>query len=127
MKIFTMNPEIFENIIKCINQFVDFKEEELIAMQNNIEIIQLKKNDIFIQEGEIANRIAFTNAGYLRVYYYYDGEEITRDITPLHSFVTALPSFVSQSIPRPTLPNISSTVVVIVPPGIGTRTLDSPT
>ena len=97
MKIFTMNPEIFENIIKCINQFVDFKEEELIALQNKIEIVQLKKNDIFIQEGEIADRIAFTNKGYLRVYYYHEGEEITRDITPLYSFATALPSFVSQT------------------------------
>ena len=97
MKIFTMNPEIFENIIKFINQFVDFKEEELIAMQNKIEIVQLKKNDIFITEGEIADRIAFTNKGYLKVYYYHEGEEITRDITPLHSFATALPSFVSQT------------------------------
>ncbi len=97
MKIFTMNPEIFENIIKFINQFVDFKEEELIAMQNKIEIVQLKKNDIFIKEGEIADRIAFTNKGHLKVYYYHEGEEITRDITPLHSFATALPSFVSQT------------------------------
>ena len=34
-----MNPEMFENIIKFINPFVDFKEEELIAMQNIVEII----------------------------------------------------------------------------------------
>ena len=92
-----MSPEIFKNVIKFINQFVDFKEEELIAMQNNIEIVNLKKNDIFIKEGEIADRIAFTNKGYLRVYYYHNGEEITRDITPLNSFATALPSFVSQT------------------------------
>ncbi|MBU8893292.1 MAG: Crp/Fnr family transcriptional regulator [Bacteroidales bacterium] len=92
-----MNLEILENVIKFINQFVDFKEEELIAMQKKIEIIHLKKNDIFIKEGDIADRIAFTNKGYLRVYYYYNGEEITRDITPLHSFATALPSFVSQT------------------------------
>lgn len=97
MKILKMNPEIFENIIKFINQFVNFKEEELIALQNKIEIVQLKKNEIFIQEGEIADRIAFTNKGYLKVYYYHEGEEITRDITPLHSFATALPSFVSQT------------------------------
>ena len=92
-----MNSERFENIIKFINSFVEFEKNELDALQNKVEIIQLKKNDIFIQEGKIANRIAFTNKGYLRVYYNYDGEEITRDITPLHSFVTALPSFVSQT------------------------------
>jgi CRP-like cAMP-binding protein len=67
-----------------------------MALKNITEVRHLKKNDIFINESEIAKDIAFTNSGYLRVYYNHDGEEITRDITPLHSFVTALPSFISQ-------------------------------
>lgn len=91
-----MKPEIFENIIKIVNQLVDFNEEEMFALLNKVEIVQLKKKDVFIHEGEIANSVAFTNKGYLRVYYNHDGEDITRDITPLHSFVTALSSFVHQ-------------------------------
>jgi CRP/FNR family transcriptional regulator, anaerobic regulatory protein len=85
------------NLLKFICQFVDFKEEEIEPVKEFIQIVQLKKNKIFINEGEIAKQIAFTNSGYLRVYYNHDGEEITRDITPLHSFATALPSFVSQT------------------------------
>jgi CRP-like cAMP-binding protein len=85
-----------ENLLKFINQFVDFDEKEVNSVYNLIEVIYLKKNEVFINEGEIAKQIAFTNKGYLRVYYNHEGEEITRDITPLHSFATALPSFVSQ-------------------------------
>ncbi|HAF31224.1 MAG TPA: hypothetical protein DCG75_19465 [Bacteroidales bacterium] len=88
---------MLDNLLNFINQFVDFNQNDLIAMQERIETIHLNKNDIFIHEGEIADRIAFTNKGYLRVYYNHEGEEITRDITPLHSFATALPSFVSQT------------------------------
>jgi len=84
------------NLLKFIHQFVDFKEEEIEPIKKFTQIVRLKKNEIFINEGEIAKKIAFTNSGYLRVYYNHDGEEITRDITPLHSFATALPSFVSQ-------------------------------
>ena len=92
-----MIPENLNNVIKFINQFVDFEEQELNAIQDNIEFIHLDKNEILIDEGQVAREIVFTNKGYLRVFYNYDGEEITRDITPLHSFATALPSFVSQT------------------------------
>lgn len=87
----------YTNAIKFVKQFVDFEEPELDAMKSRVNFIQLHKNDIFIDEGEIASQIAFTNKGYLRVFYHHDGEEITRDITPLHSFATALPSFISQT------------------------------
>ncbi len=86
-----------DHLYKFINQYVDIDLDELVKVKNRIEFIYLKKNEIFIKEGQIANEIAFTNKGYLRVYYNLEGEEITRDITPLHSFATALPSFVSQT------------------------------
>ncbi|MCB2196131.1 MAG: Crp/Fnr family transcriptional regulator [Bacteroidetes bacterium] len=91
-----MHKDKFKHVFHFINQFVDFEQKELDAMLHVVEFIQLKRNEIFIHEGEIADKIAFTNRGYLRVYYHHNGEEITRDITPLHSFATALPSFVSE-------------------------------
>jgi len=87
----------YQHAINFVKQFVDLEDDEIQAMINRVNFIRLKKNDIFIDEGEIARHIAFTNKGYLRVYYLLDGEEITRDITPLHSFATALPSFISQT------------------------------
>jgi CRP-like cAMP-binding protein len=83
-------------LIEFICKYVDFTEDDLKSIDGKIEFLNLKKNQIFINQGDIADRIAFTNKGYLRVYYFFDGEEITRDITPLHSFATALPSFISK-------------------------------
>jgi CRP/FNR family transcriptional regulator, anaerobic regulatory protein len=87
----------FQHAINFVKQFVDFDKDEIQAMINRVNFIRLKKNEIFINKGDIANQISFTNKGYLRVYYLHNGEEITRDITPLHSFATALPSFISQT------------------------------
>ena len=78
-------------------KYVNFSYTEIMALEDITEIRHLKKNDIFIDENQIAHEIAFTSNGYLRVYYNHDGDEITRDITPLHSFVTALPSYISQT------------------------------
>lgn len=85
------------HLMVFINQFVDFDQKDLDKIIDHIKFVQLNKHEIFISEGDIANEIAFTNKGYLRVFYNHEGEEITRDITPLHSFATALPSFISQT------------------------------
>jgi CRP-like cAMP-binding protein len=87
---------MFEELKKYIFKFVSFSDDELEAVISKVKPITLKKNEYFVREGEIAHYIAFTQSGYLRVYYLHDGNEITRDISPLHSFVTALPSFIER-------------------------------
>ena len=91
-----MIPDKYINIQKFVNQYVEFSPEEFEVAIKYIEIRELKRNDILLKEGEVADIIVFTNKGYLRVYYNHDGEEITRDITPIHTFATALPSFINQ-------------------------------
>jgi CRP-like cAMP-binding protein len=86
----------YNNLVAFINRFVDFTQEEFEAVLPFIQIRKLKRNQILINEGEVANIIAFTNKGYLRVFFNHNGEEISRDITPLNSFATALPSFITQ-------------------------------
>lgn len=88
--------ETFLEVRKYISQFVTLSEEAWNAVLPLVKTRYLKKNDYFVREGEVAKYISFTQEGYLRVFYNHDGNEITRDISPLHSFVTALPSFVSQ-------------------------------
>lgn len=88
---------MYQHVREFVNRLVPLTEEEWEAAYPYVEILKLKKNDFFVKEGEIARYISFTNNGYLRVYYNHDGNEITRDISPLHSFVTALPSYVSRT------------------------------
>jgi len=88
---------MYEDLKQFVGQFAPLSREEWDAVMPFIETRMLKKNEYFVREGEIARYISFTQNGYLRVYYNHDGDEITRDISPLHSFVTALPSYVSQT------------------------------
>ncbi len=88
---------MYEDLKRFVEQFADITPQEWEAVMPFIETRHLRKNDIFVREGEIARYISFTQEGYLRVYYNHDGTEITRDISPLHTFVTALPSYVSQT------------------------------
>ena len=88
---------MYTNVKTFVSGLVILSDEEWQAAYPLIEFRKLKKNEFFVQEGDIAQYIAFTQNGYLRVYYNHDGDEITRDITPLHSFATALPSFISQT------------------------------
>ncbi len=88
---------MYTHVKSFVSKLVDLSEEEWLAAYPLIEIRKLKKGAFFVREGDIAQYIAFTQDGYLRVFYNHDGDEITRDISPLHSFVTALPSFISQT------------------------------
>jgi len=88
---------MYEDLKQFVSQFTNLSREEWEAVEPFIEVRKLKKNDYFVREGEIARYISFTQKGYLRVLYNHDGDEITRDISPLHTFVTALPSYVSQT------------------------------
>jgi CRP-like cAMP-binding protein len=87
---------MYTQVKQFVSNLVQLTDEEWQAAYPLIETRKLKKNGFFVREGEIAQYIAFTQNGYLRVYYNHDGDEITRDITPLHSFATALPSFIAK-------------------------------
>jgi CRP-like cAMP-binding protein len=89
--------EPYSNLVQFVSRYVDISVSDFNAILPLIDVVTLRKGDVFIDEGEVAKRIAFTNKGYLRVCYNHDGEEITRDITPLNSFATALPSFITQT------------------------------
>ncbi len=88
---------MYSDLKQFVSQFANLSQEEWEAVKPFIKIRNLKKNEYFVREGEIARYISFTQNGYLRVLYNHDGNEITRDISPLHTFVTALPSYVSQT------------------------------
>ncbi len=88
---------MYTDLVNFVEQLVPLNSGEWEAAYPFIESLELKRNDFFVEEGDIAQYIAFTRKGYLRVFYNHDGEEITRDISPLNTFVTALPSFISQT------------------------------
>ncbi len=85
-----------ENLVTILNKLVKLSDEEIDALKPRVQLQQLGKNEHFVDEGKIANHIAFVKSGYLRVYFNKDGSEITRDISSTNSFMTSLTSFVTK-------------------------------
>lgn len=83
-------------LIQNLNQLVNLSKEEEKALIERIKPIRLERNTIFVEEGKIANHIAFVKSGYLRIYFNHNGDEITRDISSVGSFFTALTSFITK-------------------------------
>lgn len=87
---------MYQDLVSTINQFATLSEEEIEALSSCVKLQKLDKNVCFIDEGEIANYIAYVRSGYLRVHFNKEGDEITRDISSVNSFVTALTSFITK-------------------------------
>ena len=86
------------NMVEALERFASryskFTETEWQAMVKRVKHRVLKKNEVLIAEGDIPKEIAFTNKGYLRLFYKHKNKEITRDISLIHTFLTALPGFI---------------------------------
>ncbi|MBN1253466.1 MAG: Crp/Fnr family transcriptional regulator [Bacteroidales bacterium] len=87
---------MFDDLDKVLLRFANLSEQELNAVHEKLEIVNISKNEYLVQDGEIADSIAFIQSGYLRVCFNHDGDEITRDITSVNSFITALTSFITR-------------------------------
>lgn len=87
---------MYEDLINTLNKFVKLSDIENEVLCERIQELKIEKNSHFIEEGRIANHIAFVREGYLRIYFNNEGNEITRDLSSIHSFFTALTSFITK-------------------------------
>jgi len=89
--------KMYPDLHQTLSKFGKVSNEELQAVADKLQVLNLKKNDFFVKEGDIANYVAFVRSGYLRIYFNHEGEESTRDISSIHSFVTAFASFIAKT------------------------------
>ncbi len=108
------NSALINQLSAHLRKYVPFSEVELYEVFHLMEIREFKKGDVFIHESQIANEIAFSLEGYFRAYILHNGLEITRDITPVHSFFTALPSFVHNAPSFEVFEAISAAKAVVI-------------
>lgn len=80
-------------------KFVPFTDDELLQFISCFKILELKKKDLFLTEGQNNKYQAFINKGMLRYYYVKDGKEYTRKFFvrgewtgDYSTFLTQLPS-----------------------------------
>lgn len=87
---------MYQDLVASLNQFATLTEPEIEDLNSRVRLQKLEKNTCFIDEGAVANYIAYVRSGYLRVHFNKEGDEITRDISSVNSFVTALTSFITK-------------------------------
>jgi len=104
-----------ENIDKALGRFVDLNLSELKEFKNAIRPIRLKKNDILLKEGKIANQLYFVEEGIIEMYKVdEEGDEISLDFFFPNSFAGDYVSYLTRT---PCISNIraisSSNVLVL--------------
>ena len=87
---------MYADLKKTLSNFGKVTDEEINAVAEHSKILKLKKNEYFVEEGQIANFVAYIRSGYLRIYFNHEGEESTRDISSINSFSTAFASFIAK-------------------------------
>jgi len=71
-----------QDIVRVISdRFFPLPPKELAKLASIIEYRELKKGDLFLDEGQIAKYISFVQSGMLRQFYYKNGRDITEHFT----------------------------------------------
>lgn len=71
---------MFDKLVKNLNSYLRFTDEEMAFFLSLFETRLVKKNDCFIKAGERCNHVTYINKGLLRYYYVMDGKEHTARI-----------------------------------------------
>lgn len=87
----------YEKILGNINKLGHYTDEEIADFLSITQVKVLKKNDHFLNEGQISREIGFINQGLLMHYRVYEGEVIPADFATENEWVAYLKSFSSQT------------------------------
>ena len=84
---------ILQNIQKAFNT----TPEETEVLRKAYKIMDLDKNEFFLQEGQICQSIAFLERGSMRLFYDSHDKEVCNDFYFENSVVASFASFLSQT------------------------------
>lgn len=80
---------------KGVEKIVRINDAEWAAFEGILKPRQLKKNELFLEQGQVCRHMACIAAGYVRFYFVVDGEEITKEFSFEGSFCGSYASFIS--------------------------------
>ncbi|MFW5687914.1 MAG: Crp/Fnr family transcriptional regulator [Bacteroidota bacterium] len=80
-----------------LKQFDSFEEKELDEALARFSEVTVKKNDFYIKEEEVAQKVAFIKKGLFKLYYNIDGAERIMLFFQENQFVTDYYSFLTQT------------------------------
>ena len=91
--------------VKTYFESIGFSGEDLDSIVKAFILLEIKKNDFFIEEGEISEYLGFLESGLLQYYFLIEGEEKTTYISIENTFVASLLSIIAET---PSLENIKA-------------------
>ncbi|QMU28138.1 Crp/Fnr family transcriptional regulator [Adhaeribacter radiodurans] len=83
-------------ILYNIDRIIHPSPEDKAAFENIIRQRTLQKNEYFLREGEVCQKIAFIEKGSVRLYYDVEGKEICKDFLFENALIGSFASFLSQ-------------------------------
>lgn len=81
----------------CISNQVRLSDSILETILSSFYTVDLKKGSYFLEAGNLCDKMAFVESGYLRMFNHIDGKEITFWIGSSGKFITSLSSFVFKT------------------------------
>ncbi len=86
-----------DKLLALLADLVKIDRLDIQLAKELFEPILAFKGDTLVEAGTTARYLYFVNSGYLRNYYYEDGEEITTQLNCTSGFMTSFNSFITQT------------------------------
>jgi len=88
----------YDKLLNLISTHINFNEEDIDLVKRLFEFVKHKKNDLLEFESKIPVNLYFINSGFVRVFHYQNGSEITSHINCPPGFITSFNSFLNQKL-----------------------------
>jgi len=109
-----MNEQAWATFHKGVSRYSQLEPEAWSALVALASPMHLPKESFFVREGEVCTKVAFVMQGLLRYYYVKDAEEMTGHVAEEGEFITAYPSFLSQSPSRQVVDALEDSTVLVL-------------
>jgi len=84
-----------DDLMKNVQRFSQFSDEELAAFSTIVQLKQLTKGDFLLNEGQVSQEIVYVRQGLLMYYVNNDGDSVPRDFAMEDEWAAYLKSFSS--------------------------------
>ena len=78
-----------------VEKIVKINDAEWAAFECILKPKQLKKHELFLEQGQVCRHMAFIAKGYVRFYFLVGAEEVTKEFSFENSFCGSYASFIS--------------------------------
>jgi len=97
-----------------VSSFVTVEQSEMMLFMERMEIIQLKKNDIWDSKYKLGTKMGFINKGILRQFYEKDEEEFTELFYTEGDFFGNFASYLKQEPPKHSIEALENCEILVI-------------